>query len=123
MFTLSLLSMFDKDSGAEAAPAGHRIFGQGDRGDKMYVVLEGEVRLSVNGREIERLVPGAIFGEMALIDDQPRSATAETLSPCRLVPIDARRFEFLIRQTPGFSLHVMRVMSDRLRRMDQRMLS
>ncbi|HEU5100134.1 MAG TPA: Crp/Fnr family transcriptional regulator [Roseiflexaceae bacterium] len=60
--------------------------------------------------------PGGIVGEMALIDDRPRSATAVAATDCRLVPIDERRFTFLVQQTPMFALAVMRVMAERLRR-------
>jgi CRP-like cAMP-binding protein len=87
----------------------------------MYVVLQGSVSLSINGREVERLEAGGVLGEMALIDTAPRSASAVAASDCRLVPIDQRRFAFLIQQTPNFALQIMRVIADRLRRMDQKL--
>jgi CRP/FNR family transcriptional regulator, cyclic AMP receptor protein len=62
--------------------------------------------------------PGDIVGEMALIDAKSRSATAQAKSDCRLAPVDERRFLFLVHEHPLFALHVMRVLADRLRRMN-----
>jgi len=55
---------------------------------------------------------------MALVDQQPRSANALAKTDCKLIPIDEKRFRFLIQQTPNFALSVMRVMAARLRHMD-----
>ncbi|MGE0385906.1 MAG: cyclic nucleotide-binding domain-containing protein [Gammaproteobacteria bacterium] len=98
--------------------AGSPVFRQGDAGDRMYVVKSGELEIEVDGRVIEAVGPGSIVGEMALIDDSARSATVTARSDCELVPIDERRFMFLVQQTPHFSLLVMRVLAARLRRMD-----
>jgi CRP-like cAMP-binding protein len=85
----------------------------------MYVVLEGEVDILIHGKIVNTVGPGGLFGEMALIDTRPRSATAVTRSDCKLVAISAKRFAFLVQQTPNFALHVMRVMAGRLRHMDE----
>jgi CRP-like cAMP-binding protein len=62
------------------------------------------------------LSAGAIVGEMALIDkNAPRSASVIAKTNCRLAPIDEKRFEWMVAQTPSFALHVMRVFVDRLR--------
>jgi CRP/FNR family transcriptional regulator, cyclic AMP receptor protein len=100
----------------ETVGAGTRIFEEGEAGDKMYVVRSGSVALSAHGRELETVEPGGLFGEMALIDREPRSATAEAATDCELVAIDKRRFWFLVQETPYFAEIVMRVMADRLRR-------
>ena len=104
----------------ESVPAGRRIFSEGELGDVMYVVKEGEVDVIVRDRVIETLGPGGIVGEMALIDKNPRSATAIARTDCQLVPINETRFSFLVQQTPYFALQVMRVMAHRLRSMDER---
>ena|SRR3974390_918274 len=103
---------------ADARPFGaeEAIFRAGEQADYMYVVVEGKVRISANGRELEVLGPGGVFGEIALIDDGPRSADAIAITDCRVVPIDEPWFQFLVQQTPYFSLQIMRVMADRLRR-------
>jgi CRP-like cAMP-binding protein len=84
----------------------------------MYVIKEGEVDILVNDKVIETVGPGGIVGETALIDTHPRSATVVAKTDCQLVPIDEKRFTFLIQQTPYFSLQVMRVLVERVRRMD-----
>lgn len=82
----------------------------------MYVVLEGEVRISSNGTQLEVLGPGGAFGEIALIDKAPRSADAVAVTDCRVVPISESHFQYLVQETPFFSLQIMRVMAERLRR-------
>jgi CRP-like cAMP-binding protein len=97
-------------------PAGEAIFRQGDAGDAMFVVLEGEVDIVAGGQPIETVGAGGVFGEMALIDGAPRSASTVARTACRLVRIDETRFRFLVQQTPFFALQVMRIMAERLRR-------
>jgi CRP-like cAMP-binding protein len=99
---------------------GTNIFREGEFGDRMYVVKEGEVELSVHGKVITAVAKGGIIGEMVLIDKKPRSATARAKTDCQLVPIDEERFLALVHQNPGFALEVMRVLVDRLRLMDER---
>jgi CRP-like cAMP-binding protein len=110
------LELFRNATDARPYRAGEAIFRAGDKGDNMYVVVEGEVRISAGGRELELLGPGGVFGEIALIDSGPRSADAVAVTDCRVVPVDEAWFKFLVQQTPFFSLQIMRVMADRLRR-------
>lgn len=115
------IDLFKKEDRYDTFTAGQTIFREGDHAALMYVVLEGEVALSVRGNEVEKLGPGGVLGEMALIDPAPRSATAVARTDCRLVPIDQKRFTFLVQQTPNFSIQIMRVIANRLRRMDSRL--
>jgi CRP/FNR family transcriptional regulator, cyclic AMP receptor protein len=110
------LGLFRNATDLVAYAAGDVIFSVGEPGDRMYVVIEGEVDVVSGSRTIETTGPGGLLGELALIDRSPRSATAIARTACRLVPIDEKRFEFLVGQTPFFALHVMRVMCERLRR-------
>ncbi len=96
--------------------AGQTIVETGTTGQSMYVVVDGEVDVHVGTKVVDSLVPGSIFGEMALIDDSPRSASIVAKTDCKLVEVDRRRFEYLVSETPYFALAVMRVMADRLRR-------
>jgi len=111
--------LFEHASDAKPVAAGTTIFKAGDERDYMYAVLEGQVDIIVNGRTVETVVSGGIFGEMALIEKDRRTATAVASTDARVVAVDERRFLYLIQQTPNFALHVMRVLSDRLRRMDE----
>ena len=110
--------LFQHSSDARSVPAGATIYREGDARDYMYAVVEGEVDLLVKGQRVETIGQGGIFGEMALIDQADRIATAVARTDARIVPVDERRFLFMIQETPNFSLHVMRVLSDRLRRLD-----
>jgi CRP/FNR family cyclic AMP-dependent transcriptional regulator len=101
---------------AETFAAGETVFAEGDEGDRLYIVKRGSVALSAHGQALESVGEGGLFGEMAVIDREPRSATAVAESDCDLVTIDKRRFWFLVQETPYFAEIVMRVMADRLRR-------
>jgi CRP-like cAMP-binding protein len=96
--------------------AGAKIFEAGQPGEYMYAVVEGEVDIVAGGRVLETTAAGGIVGEMALIDRSARSASAIARSDCKLVPVDAKRFEYMVQQTPFFALQVMRIMTERLRR-------
>ena len=96
-------------------PAGKTIFEAGDIGDTMYVIIDGEIEINVGTVTVEVAGPGSIVGEMALIDKSPRSATAKARTDCKVAPVDLRRFEFLVQNTPFFSIQVMQIMAERLR--------
>lgn len=114
------LDFFRNETGGDDFQAGQTIFQEGEMGAAMYVVLEGEVELRISGNVVETLGPGEPFGEMALIDQAPRVATAIAKTPCRLLAISEKRFLFMVSAMPHFSLQIMRVMADRLRKMDAR---
>lgn len=96
--------------------AGETIFKEGDPGKHMFAVLDGDVDIRKNDRVLECVRAGGVFGEMALIDKQPRSASAVAHSACRVVAVSETRFLFLVEQTPTFALQLLRVVVDRLRR-------
>jgi CRP/FNR family cyclic AMP-dependent transcriptional regulator len=101
--------------------AGKVIFREGDPGDAVYVVLGGRVELRVNGQLVETVEPGGVLGEMALIEQAPRVATATAQTACDLQPISEARFMSMIRQTPHFALQIMKVIASRLRAMNARL--
>jgi CRP-like cAMP-binding protein len=103
---------------ATSYPAGASIFHEGVPGECMYGILEGEVSLRVRDTEVETAGPGDFFGELALIDRGPRSAASVAKTDCQIVPIDERRFQFMVQQTPFFAIEVMRKIAARLRAMN-----
>ena len=106
----------------ERFEAGSVIFSEGDAGnDRMYIVRSGTVEISIGNRLVETIQANGMFGEMALVDGAPRSATARARDVCDLAPIDRRLFILMVDEAPHFALNVMRVMADRLRRMDSRL--
>jgi len=98
--------------------AGETLFKEGESGDCFYVLLEGALDVVINGETVEHSTRGAILGEMALIDDSPRGATVIATEPSRLAHIDERRFNFIIQNNPFFAKQVMKVLADRLRKMN-----
>lgn len=109
------VNLFKNTADFRTVTAGETIFNAGDKGDFMYVVQEGEIEIVLNGRHVETIGPGGIFGEMALIDNHPRSASAIAKTDAHIVPIDEKRFNFMVQQTPYFALHVMKITVERLR--------
>ena len=110
--------LFRQDSDALQLAPGDFLFREGDKRDKMYVLLEGEMDIRLGDYVVETARRGALIGEMALIDDSPRAANAVAKTACRLATIDKRRFHFLIQQHPQFATHVMKELADRLRHMN-----
>ena len=110
--------LFRQDIDALQLAPGDFLFREGDKRDKMYVLLEGEMDVRLGDYVVETAREGALIGEMALTDDSPRAANAVAKSACRLAPIDQRRFHFLIQQHPHFATHVMKELADRLRNMN-----
>jgi CRP/FNR family transcriptional regulator, cyclic AMP receptor protein len=98
-----------------ALAAGQALFTEGDAGDSMYVLLAGTADVLLRGKVVETLATGAIVGEMAIIDDSPRSATVIAREDCNFIAINAARFLALTRENADFALHVMRAMAHRLR--------
>ncbi|HHX38987.1 MAG TPA: Crp/Fnr family transcriptional regulator [Armatimonadetes bacterium] len=100
--------------------AGQAIFAEGERGDEMYLIHEGKVRIHrrMGGREttLAVLPPGECFGEMALIDDGPRSASATALARTQLVVIARSTFETLVCTNASIFAGLLRKLSERLRR-------
>jgi CRP/FNR family cyclic AMP-dependent transcriptional regulator len=98
-----------------SAKAGEVIFKEGDEADQFFAIKSGEIAIQLGNRTLAELSANSIFGEMALIDDAPRSATAVAKTDVELVPISEKQFLFLVSQTPFFALKVMRVLARRLR--------
>ena len=105
------------------------IFKEGSIGSEMYLIYSGRVLLSVKQNETQEVPlavfnPGDFFGEMALVDDSPRSATASAVEDdTELIVMDSARFLFMVRQQPEFALSLMHTLCRRLRDMDKRLPS
>ena len=111
------IDLFRNTDEYETYEPGQVVFEEGQPGDVMYAVIEGEIEISTKGKVVDHITPGGIIGEMALIDNSPRSGTARAARPSKLVPVSQKRFTFLVQQTPYFAIQVMSIMAERLRRM------
>jgi CRP-like cAMP-binding protein len=115
---MNLVELFRHQMDLKPVPAGHELFKEGDRGNFMYVLMSGTAEIILRGKVVETAVEGSIVGEMAIIDDNVRSATVVAKTDCMFLPIERERFNFLVQKKPEFALHVMRVMAERLRKTD-----
>jgi CRP-like cAMP-binding protein len=109
------------NEGERTFEAGETIFREGEKGEAMFVLLEGAVELLVKVEKGEAVIktvdtPNDFFGEMALIDDAPRSASARALRRARLLVVDGPSFESMILQNGRFALKIIKVLSERIRR-------
>jgi CRP/FNR family cyclic AMP-dependent transcriptional regulator len=95
------------------------IFKEGEQADEFFVVVRGKVEIRSGNRSFETVDRNGIFGEMALIDDSPRSATVVALTDVTVAPIQEQQFLFMVEHTPFFALKVMRVIANRLRRQNR----
>lgn len=99
----------------QSSPAGKVIMTEGEGGVFMYVVLRGRVSVSVQGTTVERIGAGGVFGEMALVDQSQRAATAVADTPCSLLAINRNDFLSLVKSNAEFAVSLLKGLSDRLR--------
>ncbi len=109
----SLLARATEES--RSYKAGDTIFKVGDPGTEFFVVKSGSVAVHLGNRTLQVLGDGEIFGEMALIDAEPRSATVIAETDCTVVPVGEKQFLFMTSEAPYFALSLMRVLVGRLR--------
>lgn len=116
---MNFAALFQHETDWLVIPAGLPLFKEGDDlNETMYVLMSGTAEIVVHGKVVEAAGPGAILGEMAMIDQGVRSATVMARADCKFVIIGRKRFDFLVQQTPNFALGVMRVIANRLRKTD-----
>ena len=97
------------------APPNKVIMNEGEGGVFMYVVLEGRVAISIKSKVVERIGPGGIFGEMALVDQSPRAASAVAETESSLLSINRSDFLSSVKTNPVFAVSLLRALADRLR--------
>ncbi len=120
---MDLLNLFRRPRNPLRLEAEEVLFDKGDVGECMFVVLEGELEVMLGTRVVERLGPGDVVGEMALIEKERRSARAVARTPCCLETLNRAQFLHLIQATPFFAIHMMRILAGRLRRTNDRVPS
>jgi CRP-like cAMP-binding protein len=106
---------FESAGSVQSVAQGAALFSQDQKGDKAYFLLEGEVSLARGRKMIDIVKAGEIVGEMAMVSQQPRSATALARTPCRVVALDARQFQETMQKMPEFALMLMSMTIDRIR--------
>jgi CRP/FNR family transcriptional regulator, cyclic AMP receptor protein len=105
---------------------GEAVFHEGDRGDRLYVIVEGKIKLgraSGDGREnlLAVLGPGEMFGELSLFDPGPRTATASAITDTTLASLDHDDLRPVLLERPAVAYHLLRALAQRLRRTNEAM--
>ena len=118
--TMTEINIFKHARDTRVLQPGDVLFHEGEPGDVMFAVVEGQIELSRAGTTIDDIGPGGIIGEMALIDSAPRSATATARGSARVATVDHSYFTYLVQEHPTFALQVMKVMAERLRTTNER---
>ncbi len=113
------LDVFRNEKDVRTFEPGTVIFKEGDRGKLMFAVLEGEVNISKGSVLLATIGPGEVFGEMALVDDSPRSADAVAKTAVKAAAVDDRSFLRMVAYNPQIALQLMSLLSERLRKADE----
>lgn len=121
VFEKKLLADLVKEFGGHPpvhAPARKVIMTEGEAGAFMYIVLEGRVAVKLKDRVVERIGPGGVVGEMALVDQAPRVGTVTAETDCSLLAINRKDFLLFVKTKTGFGLSLMKGLAERLRYMN-----
>lgn len=113
------LAIFQKQPDPQVFSPGEVIFEEGQPGNYMYGIVEGTVDLFINGKVVETIAAGGLFGTGVLIGVDKRTYTAIAKTDCQLAYIDEKRFLFAVQETPMFALNVMRSYAERLSRLQR----
>ncbi|MBD2388313.1 cyclic nucleotide-binding domain-containing protein [Cylindrospermum sp. FACHB-282] len=117
------LNIFQKQPGPQVFSAGTVIYEEGQPGELMYGVLEGEVDVVVNNKVVETIAASEVFGVGVLVGVKNRTYTAVAKTECKLAFIDESAFLFAVQETPTFALKVMKSYSERLSRVEHQLSS
>lgn len=117
----NFLSLFQHETAVTTLIPGQILFEKGQPAQQMFIVKSGELSIGENNVIFETVKSGGLLGEMAMVDDSPRSATVKAVTACELIAIDKRRFLMMLQHTPFFAIRVMRVLARRLRAMNERL--
>lgn len=108
------VSVLQRQSEPELVGDGTIIFEAGQPGNVMYGILEGAIDLVINGKVVDTLQQGSVFGVGALVGVPKRGYTAVAKTACKLATLDEQRFLFAVQETPMFALQVMRDYANRI---------
>lgn len=114
-----IVGVLQKQPEPKLFSAGQVIFKEGEPDDVMYGILEGQVEIVVNGKVVETIDTGEVFGVGVLVGVGYRTYTAIAKIDCKLAFLDRRQFLYAVQETPIFALKVMKSYSERLSRLER----
>lgn len=117
---MNFASIFKSEPTRQTFTAGETLIRQGEANDKMFIILEGELQVLVGGKAVATLKEGDRFGELSMIDKEPASGDIVALTSGKFVTLDERRFLVVSQQNPFFTMGILRVVTAKLRAMNQR---
>ena len=115
----NFLTLFDKSTDIRKLKSGELLFAKGDEAHEMFIVRSGELQIADGNIVFETVGPGGMIGEMAIVDKAPRSATVKALTAAEVIPVDEKRFLWMVVQTPYFAIRVLRTLTTRLRKTNE----
>lgn len=118
-FSIKLASIMDE----VCFPANYTIFEEGEEGRSLYIVVYGRVKVHIGEQELAQLDKGSFFGEMALFDAEPRSASVTTLEPCDCLTLNQLQLIDAIDETPAIAINLTRFLSRRIRELNKKINS
>lgn len=116
-----VIDLFFNHLKTNSVSAGDVIFRAGEKGEKMFALMKGEVELWLNDQVVETIHEHDVFGEGALVQlEHARMTTAIAKTDCQLAELNRERFLFLLQETPLFALEIVKSLSSRLRKIKQK---
>jgi CRP-like cAMP-binding protein len=116
-FIVRLASVMDELS----FPGNYTIFNAGDEGRSLYIVVSGKVKIHIGKQQLAIFPKGESFGEMAVFDAQPRSASATTLETCECLELTQEQLYEAIDETPEIAVNIIGILSRRIRELNDKM--
>jgi CRP/FNR family transcriptional regulator, cyclic AMP receptor protein len=102
-------------------PAGHTIFSQGEEGQALFIVISGQVRVHSGDHDLAMIGEGGCFGEMSVLDAEPRSASVTTLEPCECLTLTQQQLYEAIEETSELAINIIRYLSRRTRELNEKL--
>ena len=116
-FLVRLVSVMDE----HAFPSNYTIFKQGQEGRSLYIVLSGKVKIHIGNKTLIEFTQGDYFGEMAVFDAEPRSASATTVGACECLELTQEHLDEAIEETPEIALKIISSLSRHIRKLNTRL--
>ena len=122
------LELFEVSGSLKKVPKKNVVFQEGEAGEVLLIILSGKVKVLLSGKDGQEFIlamlgPGNFFGEMAILESAPRSASVMTVEPCEFLLLSQKDVTALLKKYPGIALKILKNLSQRLRRTTEQIRS